>query len=627
MPATKITELTAISTVNTTVDPLAIVDVSDTTQASSGTTKKITVSQIDAAIFGASGSKAIVVDNVAALKALTVSGITDGQLYITRGYYSDNDGGQGTYIYDSASAAADNGGTVIAPTAGSGRFLLQVQGIYNVKQFGAKGDAANNDTSAIQSAITACPKGAVVYVPKGIYLVGSTLTGLSGKVLRGDLPPYYGNNPGDVPTSNLKRTANVRLLEVSGTSETDIARQGAMRDIGLDGAGYAMEILGLFWCMNYELTNVNFFSSAALGTSGPAIVGVVWWDTVLTNCRFDQVGGITRSAVELLNTYDGKVSINSNCNNLTFIKCTFEQCPRFINADRQSIASRHNRIRFFGCKFETIVWGGGVMFNFNSTADVTFTDCFTGYGTLLAGVSTSRNQFVITDGYCFYIRNFNFEAVGAAVAGANLISISNSIGIDLDNVISIAPTAGVGPSNAIVQFVGTVEGRYGSIVSTFATSTPVSGTLVPYSIKSKPDGDWPVTNATLSVSRATSGDFLNLDGTSSGYNVAANYKRSGTTKFIEGIDSLDRYFLYDVPAAANVYDTQNGDLNVYRDIRIIGDNVLSIKTVEFMVGTGNPEGVVGGNPGAIFIRTDNGAGSALYVLQRTGYGVNGWVAK
>jgi hypothetical protein len=38
MPATKITDLTAISTVNTTVDPLAIVDVSDTTQASSGTT-------------------------------------------------------------------------------------------------------------------------------------------------------------------------------------------------------------------------------------------------------------------------------------------------------------------------------------------------------------------------------------------------------------------------------------------------------------------------------------------------------------------------------------------------------------------------------------------------------------
>jgi hypothetical protein len=56
MPATKITELTAISTVDTTVDPLAIVDVSDTTQASSGTTKKITVSQIASAIYAANPS-------------------------------------------------------------------------------------------------------------------------------------------------------------------------------------------------------------------------------------------------------------------------------------------------------------------------------------------------------------------------------------------------------------------------------------------------------------------------------------------------------------------------------------------------------------------------------------------
>jgi hypothetical protein len=184
MPATKITELTAISTVNTTVDPLAIVDVSDTTQASSGTTKKITVSQIDAAIFGASGSKAIVVDNVAALKALTVSGIADGQLYITRGYYSDNDGGQGTYIYDSASAATDNGGTVIAPTAGAGRFLLQCSGPVNVKQFGAKTDGSDA-TTAIQAAITyASSISGSVFFPAGeTFLANLVIAGTQNVTL------------------------------------------------------------------------------------------------------------------------------------------------------------------------------------------------------------------------------------------------------------------------------------------------------------------------------------------------------------------------------------------------------------------------------------------------------------
>ena len=56
MLATKITELTAISTIDVSVDPLAIVDVSDTTQASSGTTKKVTVSQIASAIYSANPS-------------------------------------------------------------------------------------------------------------------------------------------------------------------------------------------------------------------------------------------------------------------------------------------------------------------------------------------------------------------------------------------------------------------------------------------------------------------------------------------------------------------------------------------------------------------------------------------
>ena len=52
MPDTKITALTAISTVDPAVDVLPIVDVSDTTMAASGTTKKITSNQI----LGAGGT-------------------------------------------------------------------------------------------------------------------------------------------------------------------------------------------------------------------------------------------------------------------------------------------------------------------------------------------------------------------------------------------------------------------------------------------------------------------------------------------------------------------------------------------------------------------------------------------
>lgn len=46
MPDTKITALTAISTVDPAADPLVIVDVSDTSMAASGTTKKSTINQL-----------------------------------------------------------------------------------------------------------------------------------------------------------------------------------------------------------------------------------------------------------------------------------------------------------------------------------------------------------------------------------------------------------------------------------------------------------------------------------------------------------------------------------------------------------------------------------------------------
>jgi hypothetical protein len=64
MPDTKITALTAITTVDPAVDVLPIVDVSDTTMAASGTTKKITSNQI----LGAGGT--------ATLASATITGNT-----------------------------------------------------------------------------------------------------------------------------------------------------------------------------------------------------------------------------------------------------------------------------------------------------------------------------------------------------------------------------------------------------------------------------------------------------------------------------------------------------------------------------------------------------------------------
>lgn len=107
-----------------------------------------------------------VVDNIASLKSINVTGIANGEIIQTRGYYVDNDGGQGTYIYNSTSVATDNGGTVIAPTIGSGRYLLQVSDSVNVLQFGAKGDDVTDDSISINNAATYCrSSGKKLFIP------------------------------------------------------------------------------------------------------------------------------------------------------------------------------------------------------------------------------------------------------------------------------------------------------------------------------------------------------------------------------------------------------------------------------------------------------------------------------
>jgi hypothetical protein len=322
MPATKITELTAISTVNTTVDPLAIVDVSDTTQASSGTTKKITVSQIDAAIFGSSGSKAIVVDNVAALKALTVSGITDGQLYITRGYYSDNDGGQGTYIYDTASAAADNGGTVIAPTAGSGRFLLQYSGPVNVKQFGAKGDSTTNDTAAIQNAINASLS---VFIPSGSYNIQGTAT--YGLLLREGSEIFGSGIDSTVLIKSQANGASFGCLHAdSGSSSVklkgiiihDIQIDGKVATLGFSEFQHLISLNGVVDAKIYNTKLIGFRGDGVYIGSGTT-AGHERHNTnvVITNCVFDGVNKDNRNGVSVI-----------DCDGFLVSDCYFKSCTK-----------------------------------------------------------------------------------------------------------------------------------------------------------------------------------------------------------------------------------------------------------------------------------------------------------
>jgi hypothetical protein len=59
--------------------------------------------------------------------------------------------------------------------------------VFNVKDFGARGDNASDDTAAIQRTIQAAPDGSTIYFPPGIYNVGNFfVTNRSGLVFVGE---------------------------------------------------------------------------------------------------------------------------------------------------------------------------------------------------------------------------------------------------------------------------------------------------------------------------------------------------------------------------------------------------------------------------------------------------------
>ena len=112
----------------------------------------------------------VVVDSIANMKNLNPEIEANATVELL-GYYSKGDGGGGTFYWDSTSIEDDNGGTIIEATGVvDGRWIRNYSGAVNVKWFGALGDGATDDTTAIQNALN---KSGCIYIPKGIYSVTS----------------------------------------------------------------------------------------------------------------------------------------------------------------------------------------------------------------------------------------------------------------------------------------------------------------------------------------------------------------------------------------------------------------------------------------------------------------------
>lgn len=169
---------------NTTNYPIVTPVAADTVllrQNASGRIRSTTVASLSSAVAGVA-----TVDSVAALKAISVDGLADNAVAIVLGYNEPGDGGGGQFFYNQSSVALNNGGTIISPDVGDGRWLRAFSGPIDVAWFGAVGDGATDDTAAINAAITAVDNegGGMIVAPR-VYRVFDQVNACSNLVIDG----------------------------------------------------------------------------------------------------------------------------------------------------------------------------------------------------------------------------------------------------------------------------------------------------------------------------------------------------------------------------------------------------------------------------------------------------------
>jgi len=251
-----------------------------------------------------SARRQIYVDNIAALKAVSVAGLPEGAIFTTKGYYTNNDEGGADYYYTSASSSADDGGSVIAPTVGSGRFILIGQDSVNVRQFGAVGSfdssafSGANDSSAFSAAATyAAASGKPVFIPPGVYGV-SSIDPKSGVIWKGAgigetiICPWNGTTADNL-TCFLTPTTGYTRNEFSGMT----FKGNNVLSPGLNSGGRALFLRG----DEITLDQVEILDWKYMG------VGVIANRVSVTRCRVYQC---SRDAFNLTGSHKAIFSEN-----------------------------------------------------------------------------------------------------------------------------------------------------------------------------------------------------------------------------------------------------------------------------------------------------------------------------
>jgi len=481
-------------------------------------------------------------------------------------------------------------------------------GVFNVKTYGAAGDGATDDAVAIQAADTAASAvGGVVYFPPGTYLSSTTLYCRTIWIGANTENRWDSDGRGTILKPTGSGTA-ARWTDITGSDAADfipfivMARSdSALRDMTVKCGATAWSAGIYVPCVKrVKLSNVDTpgaWSKAGLyldatwsdrNTTLAALHPTVEADTGLnefgaSNCFFEGLWGVWCQGTTRAGNAVASESLWlwgwGGTSDMAFYDCRLGSSTDIALATRQADGG--------GFKHDAQLYGVGTVAQGHNFVNCSFRSS-SKYLVLLD--RSNRDTFVNCYGETIDSATLGASAVfGMTANTGEVCRISDRINADLD-------FSGVTYTNGNGAWPGSIN----------LTVLRSDGRLFTPNIRAAGTG------TSLSV------DFKSW--TSAGQ--FRFYKTDGTTE--TELVRLDETVLR--PAASGTMTLGSSTFPFLavgaNEVRMGGST--SNPTIKF--GSGTPEGSVTAVVGSIYLRTNGGAGTSLYVKE-SGSGNTGWVAK
>lgn len=217
--------------------------------------------------------------------------------------------------------------------------------------------------------------------------------------------------------------------------------------------------------------------------------------------------------------------------------------------------------------------------------------------------------------------------VGPTSAAVNALAVFSNI--DGKHVTDCGVTVDSG-GNLVASGTVAADGLAGDLLSSATPLSDGTATAGVSSIPARQDHVHPSDSAKMTrLSSTTDNSVVRFDGTTG--LIQGSPVTVSDTGSIDGVADINASGTLDVDGIATLSDDVfvGGDLDV-TGAAVIDGSVsaasLTVAGLSITASSGSPEGAVTAPVGSLYLRTDGGAGTCLYVKE-SGSGSSGWVAK